>query len=471
MIHLNTLNPNVNLHFSGIGGIGMSGLAEIMHKLGYKVQGTDIASNDITKKLENSGIKVFYNHENSDLSNVSFLIKSSAIKDDNYELKYCIKNGIPIIARAELLAALMRSKIAISISGAHGKTTTTSFIAFLLEKVGLDPTVIVGGIINDKQTNAYLGLSNFMVVEADESDGTFIKIPSTIAVVTNIDKEHVDFYKNYSNLKKAFRKFIEDIPFYSFGVVCVDDKELKKLSKRIKTREVITYSLKQKQADVFAANIKKSRQGHSFDICFGAKFENVIIKNIELNIPGIHNVQNSLAAVAVVVRLRLNLDCLKEAFAQFNNVKRRFTLTNEVNGIKFIDDYAHHPREIQATLSTAKQIISETKGKIFVIFQPHRYSRTYSLFDEFIHCFEDADVLYIADICSANEDPIVGVTKEHLVQAIKKIYKDKEVQPLKSQEHLPDIIKKSCKANDIVLFLGAGNITDWAYNVPLLLRK
>jgi UDP-N-acetylmuramate--alanine ligase len=471
MIYLKYLHPNSKLHFSGIGGIGMSGLAEIMHKLGYNVQGTDVSKNYITKKLENSGIKIFYNHSDSDLRGVSFLIKSSAIKEDNPEVKRCIKSGVPIVSRAELLAELMRSKIAVSISGSHGKTTTTSFIATLLEKAGLDPTVIVGGIINNKSTNAYLGLGNFMVVEADESDETFIKIPTTVAVITNMDKEHMDFYKSYGNLKKAFRKFIEGIPFYGFGVLCIDDKELNKLNKKITTREIITYSLEKKQADVFATNIRKSKEGHSFDICFGEKFDNFTIKEVKLNIPGLHNVLNSLAAAAVAARFYLNLDCLKEAFGEFDNVKRRFTLTNEVDGIKFIDDYAHHPREIKATLAAAKQVVSATKGKVFVIFQPHKYTRLNNLFNEFVHCFKDADIVYIADVYSANEEPIVGANKESLAKSIRELYKDKKTQPLKSWEDLPDIIKESCKTNDIVLFLGAGDITKWAYKVPLLLCK
>jgi len=469
MIYLKDLHPNAKLHFSGIGGIGMSGLAEIMHKLGYDVQGTDISKNYITEKLENSGIKIFYDHSRSDLTDVSFLIKSSAIKDNNPELKCCIKNGIPIVSRAELLAELMRSKVTISVSGAHGKTTTTSFIASLLEKVGLDPTVIVGGIINSKKTNAYLGLGSFMVVEADESDGTFIKIPTTIAVAINIDREHMDFYKSYDNLKKAFRKFIEDIPFYGFGVLCIDDKELNELSKTIKTREIITYSLDQKQADVFAANIKKFAKGYSFDICFGERLGNYSINNVKLNIPGKHNLLNSLAAAAVAARLRLNLDCLKEAFEQFDNVKRRFTLTGEVNGIKFIDDYAHHPREILATLATAKQIVSTSKGRVFVVFQPHRYSRLQNLFDEFVHCFKDADVVYISDVYAASEEPIVGANKESLVRSIKEHYKDKETKALRSWKDLPNIIKDSCETDDVVLFLGAGDVTNWAYKVPTLL--
>jgi UDP-N-acetylmuramate--alanine ligase len=471
MIYLKDLHPNAKLHFSGIGGIGMSGLADIMHQLGYKVQGTDLSSSKLTRKLEEAGIKVFYDHNKSDLTGVSFLIKSSAIKDNNPEIKYCIKNNIPIVSRAELLAELMRSKVTISVSGTHGKTTTTSFIASLLEKAGLDPTVIVGGIIQSKQTNVHLGLGSLMVVEADESDGTFIKIPTTIAVATNLDKEHIDFYKSYSNLKKAFRQFIEGIPFHGFGVLCIDDKELNKLNKQITTREVITYSLKQKQADVFATNIKKSAKGHSFDICFGEKLGNFIIKNVNLNIPGIHNVQNSLAAAAVAARLRLDLECLRDAFEEFDNVKRRFTLTNEINGVKFIDDYAHHPREVQATMASARQIVSENGGRIFAIFQPHRYSRLESLFEEFVHCFKDADVLYVADVYSANEDPIEGIDKKSLVQAIKQSYNKKEAHELNEWKDLPKLIQSYCKKNDVVLFLGAGDITQWAYEIPAIISK
>lgn len=471
MIYIKNLHPNAKLHFSGIGGIGMSGLAEILHQLGYKVQGTDISGNYITKKLEAKGIKVFYSHSESDLGGVSLLIKSSAITNDNPELKRSAKSNIPVISRGELLAELMRSKIAISVSGAHGKTTTTSFIASVLEKAGLDPTVIVGGIINSKQTNAYIGFGSFMVVEADESDATFIKIPTTIAVATNVDKEHMDFYKTYSNLKKAFRQFIEGIPFYGFAVVCADDKELNELSKKVKTREIITYSLKQKQADVFANNVKKFAKGYSFDICLGKRLGNTVIKDVKLNIPGLHNVLNSLAAAAIAARLHLDIDRMKEAFAKFDNVKRRFTLTGEVNGIKFIDDYAHHPREIQATLASAKQLVSETKGKLFIIFQPHRYSRLRDLFDDFVHCFKDADIIYIAEVYSANEKPIKGVNKESLAKAMKKVYKGKEINTLKSWQALPKMIQTSCKKDDVVLFLGAGDITTWAYEVPLMISS
>ena len=462
------LHPKAKIHFSGIGGIGMSGLAEVLHNLGYSVQGSDLLQNYNTKRLEAAGVKIFCGHNCSDLKSVSFLVKSSAIKKLNPELKYCEKNGIPIVTRSELLKELMRSYISISISGAHGKTTTTSLVASILERAGLDPTVIVGGIMKDKNTNTRMGKSDFMVVEADESDGTFTQIPSTIVVVTNIDKEHLDYYGTFNQVKKEFYRFVSNIAFYGFAVLCIDDKNVHILSKQVKNREIITYGIKQKDADVRAINIKIFPEHSTFDVVLPKRLGGNI-SGIKLGIPGMHSVQNALAGITVAVRLGIKHESLKATLQCFSNVKRRFTLTQEVNGIKFIDDYSHHPSEIVAAMSIAKRVVLNTGGKIVAIFQPHRYTRVQSLFKEFTRCFVDADVVYIADIYSAQEDPIPGITSEVLVKEMKKLYKNKQIFTLSSWEILPGVIKNLCQSNDLVIFLGAGNITEWAYKVPQLI--
>lgn len=469
--HLIKLRPNAKLHFSGIGGIGMSGLAEIMHNLGYQVQGSDITQNYNTKRLEAAGIKVFNGHDASNLSSVSFFIKSSAIKKPNPELDYCESHGIPIISRADFLSELMHSSIAISVSGAHGKTTTTSIVASILEHAGLDPTVIVGGIIKDTNTNVRMGNGDFMVVEADESDGTFTQIPSTIAVVTNIDKEHLDYYGSFARVKEEFYKFVSNISFYGFAVLCIDDKHVLELSKQITNREIITYSIEHDYADVQAVNIRMLPACSMFDVKFSSKLNSAVLRDVKLNVPGLHSIQNALAGITIAVQLRLDPKYLMAALQEFKNVKRRFTLTNEVNGIKFIDDYAHHPSEIAATMRMAKQIVSGTGGKVVAVFQPHRYTRVQSLFKEFTTCFADADELFVADIYSAQEQPIPGITSEILAKEIKNLHQEKQVENFSSWEALPEIIKNRCNSNDLVIFLGAGNITEWAYKIPQLIMN
>jgi UDP-N-acetylmuramate--alanine ligase len=470
MTDLISFRKDARLHFSGIGGIGMSGLAEIVHKLGYGVQGSDIESNYNTARLEQAGIKVFYEQNGANLGGISFLIKSSAIKKSNSELVYCEKHGIPVIHRAALLKELMRPLTSISVSGTHGKTTTTALIASVLEHAKLDPSMILGGIIKDKNTNVKMGEGNFIVVEADESDGTFTQIPSTIAVVTNIAKEHLDYYGNFDQLKEAFYQFVFGISFYGFAVVCTDDANVCELIKRLHDREIITYGITQKPADVMAVNIRQGSDHSIFDIVFSEKLADTMpMHDIRLNVPGLHNVQNALAGVAIAARLKLNLESVRAALQNFSNVKRRFTVTQEVNGIKFVDDYAHHPSEVQATISTARQMVEGTGGRIIAVFQPHRYSRLKNLFSEFVHCFQGADFTYVADVYSAQEAPIEGITSGALVSEMKKFYADKTISTLKSWQTLPDIIKQSCRSNDLVLFMGAGDVTMWAHQVPKLL--
>jgi len=468
MTLLSTLPTNHIIHFTGIGGIGMSGICEILHSMGYKLQGSDLSSNGNTERLESLGVKIFRGQKGEQTKGVSFLVKSSAIKDNNPEVIYCKENNIPVISRTEMLAELMSLKTSIAVSGTHGKTTTTSLIAAIFEKANMSPTVINGGIINNKGTNAYVGKGDFLIAEADESDATFIRIPSKIAVVTNIDPEHLDFYGSYANLKKAFRTFISNLPFYGFGVLCIDCPEVKKLYEENKDKRIITYSIKSKDADLYGHNITHTDCGNKFDVTLSKKlnFTSKKLKGIQLHVPGIHNVQNSLAAIAIAIELEFKKDVILNGFSDFSGVKRRFTKVATHDGVSIIDDYAHHPTEIKATLETAKQVTKKTKGKIVVIFQPHRYSRLQNLMSEFSESFKDADIIYIADVYSANEEPIPGVDNKSLVEEIKKHKFNDNVRSLNSKDDIPNILKEICKENDLLLFLGAGDITKWANELP-----
>ena len=461
------------IHFSGIGGIGMSGIAEILHNMGYALQGSDLSTNDSTARLSDFGIKVFQGHSEENVKNIALLVKSTAIKDDNPEVVYCKKHNIPVISRTEMLAELMALKTSISISGTHGKTTTTSLVAAIFEKANLSPTVINGGIINNKGTNAYIGKSDYLITEADESDATFIKIPSTIAVITNIDPEHLDYYKTFANLKKAFKTFIDNLPFYGFGILCIDHPEVRKLASQIKDKKIITYGINSEDADIYAYNIRQSTAGSKFDIKISSKLNKKfkILKNIKLHIPGIHNVQNSLAAIAIAIELGFDKKVIIDGFSEFRGVKRRFTKIAIYKGVTIVDDYAHHPAEIMATLETARQATKEKHGKIIAIFQPHRYTRLSSLMKEFADSFNKADKIYIADVYSAQEAPIAGANKESLIAAIKKKHKSLDVHPLNSKDDLVNIIKQDCKKNDLLLFLGAGDITKWAHGLPEKLNE
>jgi UDP-N-acetylmuramate--alanine ligase len=467
MPHISKLLTKGPIHFTGIGGIGMSGIAEILHNLGHSIQGSDLSKNANTARLQNIGIKTFLNHNKDNIKDIALLVISTAIKDNNPEVEYCKDNSIPVITRTEMLAELMRLKTSIAVSGTHGKTTTTSMIASVFEASNLNPTVINGGIINTRGTNAYLGSGDFLIAEADESDATFIKVPSTIAVITNIDPEHLDYYGSFANLKKAFSDFINNLPTHGFGVLCIDHPEVRKLAKTIKNRRIITYGVQSKDADVQAINIKQNLNNSTFEVKISDKLNTKIknIKSITLNIPGVHNVQNSLAAIAIALELKFNKQNIINGFKDFKGVKRRFTLTGEVNGIRIIDDYAHHPREIEATLSTAKQVVIKD-GKIISVFQPHRYTRLRDLFKEFSECFRDSDIVYIADVYTANEEPIENVSRDSLIEAMIQTKSHNDVRPLLSPDHLPDIIKQHCKANDLVIFLGAGSITNWANELP-----
>jgi UDP-N-acetylmuramate--alanine ligase len=460
------------IHLIGIGGIGISGIAEILHNLGCKVQGSDMTSNNNVKRIESLGIKVFIGHHANNIYDASVIVKSSAVQNDNPEIIAAKELGIPVISRAEMLAELMRLKISISISGTHGKTTTTSMVACMFESAGLEPTVINGGILNSCGTNAYLGKGDYLVAEADESDGTFINIPSTIVVITNIDPEHLDFYGSFTTLKNAFRQFIENIPFYGFAVACKDHSEVASLIKTISDRKIITYGLK-KGADITAVNIKQLVDGSKFDVQVYNKKENsnIILKDFFLPTFGLHNIQNCLSAIAIGLEMKFSEQQIKNGLMNFKGVKRRFTKTGEVNNIKIIDDYAHHPKEITATLATAKSITNITGNKVHAICQPHRYTRVQSLFNDFATCFNDADYIYMADIYEAGEKPIAGIDSKILIDAIKQNHNNAYWLPDMEPKTIIENIKENIQSGDIIIFMGAGNITNFAYQLPDELEK
>jgi UDP-N-acetylmuramate--alanine ligase len=451
--------------------IGMSGIAEILHNLGYSVQGSDIADSPNVLRLREKGMEVKIGHKGENVEGVAVVVKSSAVKNDNPEIMEARKRKIPVIRRAEMLAEIVRLKNTVSIAGTHGKTTTTSMVAHLFEKAGREPTVINGGIINTKGTNAYLGSGDWLVAEADESDGTFIKLPSVVGIVTNIDPEHLEHYGSFDAVKEAFYTFVTNLPFYGFAVLCADHPEVKKLSREVTDRTIITYSVeKDESADVLATNIRPAPDGVGslYDVRFSARVTGgdhpKTIKDIELPMPGIHNVSNSLAALGVAAELKFPETVLKDGFKDFAGVKRRFTKTGEVGGVLIIDDYGHHPTEIMATLRTARTVADKRGGRVIAIAQPHRYSRVHDLFAEFGSCFKDADMVYISEIYSAGESPIDGISRESLVEVINR--NGKKASPLGSEEELPRLIAEIGKPGDLVVFLGAGTVTKWANALP-----
>ncbi|MEY3196967.1 MAG: UDP-N-acetylmuramate--alanine ligase [Pseudomonadota bacterium] len=460
------LNKSSNIiHFVGIGGIGMSGIAEVMHNMGYHVQGSDLSGNYNITRLEKLGVKVFLDHKSENVINADYVVLSSAIKSNNPEVVESKKRHIHILKRSEMLAELLRFKTAISISGSHGKTTTTSLTAAVLEAAKLSPTVINGGIINNKATNAYVGNGEYVVAEADESDGTFIRIPSTIAVITNIDPEHLDYYGTFENLISSFRQFILNIPFYGFAVACIDHPTVRELVSDITERTVLTYGISNPDANVFAYNIRNNGLSSTYDVKVKLPRSDgaLIIENITLSTPGEHNVLNSLSAIAIAVKLDLGPDVIRRAFRNFTGVKRRFTKVGEWNGVVVIDDYAHHPEEVKATLKTAKAVVNaQGNGKVIAFFQPHRYSRLHNLFDQFVECFNLADILYIADVYAAGESAIEGCTNSDLVEAIGKKHPESEVYTLNNDTKIESIVRDIAKPGDIILMMGAGSITYWA---------
>ncbi len=451
------------IHFVGIGGIGMSGIAEVMHNLGYQVQGTDIAQNANVDRLRSLGVRIEIGHRAENLGDARVIVISSAVKADNPEVAAARKAMLPIVRRAEMLAELMRLKWSVAVGGTHGKTTTTSLVATVLDAAGLDPTVINGGIINAYGTNARRGEGEWMVVEADESDGTFTRLPATIAVVTNIDPEHLDFYKEFAKVKEAFRTFVLSIPFYGFGVLCIDHPEVQALLPQLTDRKIITYGLSP-LAQVRGMNLVLDTQGVRFDAALSDRLTGGerVIKDIRLTMFGQHNVLNALAAVSVAAEMGISDDLIREGLARFTGVKRRFTRVGETNGITVIDDYGHHPVEIAAVLKAARQA---TKGRVIAVVQPHRYSRLQSLFAEFCQCFNDADHVIVADVYPAGEQPIPGVDRDALINGLH-AHGHKAVTALVSPKHLAAVIDDIAGAGDIVVCLGAGNITAWAHALP-----
>ena len=456
------------IHFVGIGGIGMSGIAEVLANLGYQVQGSDMAENANVQRLRKLGVKVAIGHKAENLGDAKVVVVSSAIKAGNPEVDAARQRFIAIVRRAEMLGELMRLKWSIAVGGTHGKTTTTSMVATLLDGAGLDPTVINGGIINAYGTNARLGAGDWMVVEADESDGSFIKLPATIAVVTNIDPEHMDFYGSEDALHRAFETFVENIPFYGFAVLCIDHPEVQNLIGRIEDRRMVTYGVSP-QADYRAENLRVVEGGLAFDVEVTDRSGKLAARLEELRLPmlGHHNAMNALAAVTVAREMGLEEENVRKALAGFGGVKRRFTRTGEAGGITVIDDYGHHPVEIAAVLAAARQA---AKGKVIAVVQPHRYTRLRDLFEQFCTCFNDADAVVVADVYPAGEQPIEGADRDHLVEGLR-ARGHRQALALPSAEALPGLILELAEAGDLVVCLGAGNITAWANALPGELQK
>ena len=451
------------IHFVGIGGIGMSGIAEVLHNLGYKVQGSDAADGANVKRLREKGIACFVGHKAENVADAVVLVVSTAIKPDNPELMMARELRLPVVRRAEMLAELMRLKTSVAIAGTHGKTTTTSLVATLLDAGNFDPTVINGGIINAYGTNARLGASDWMVVEADESDGTFLKLPADIAVVTNIDPEHLDHFHTYDAIKAAFRSFVENVPFYGFAVMCLDHPAVQELVGQITDRRVITYG-ENPQADFRLIDIDLTGGRSKFTLLARDRKRetDIVIRDLVMPMPGHHNALNATAAIAVAYDLGVPVETIRAALAGFGGVKRRFTRTGEWNGAIIFDDYGHHPVEIAAVLRGAR---ASTRGQVIAVVQPHRYTRLSSLFNDFASCFNDADMVIVAETYAAGEAPIEGADRDHLVAGIK-ARGHRNVVALPGPEALAGIVSKVAKPGDYIICLGAGSITNWAYALP-----
>jgi UDP-N-acetylmuramate--alanine ligase len=446
------------IHFVGIGGIGMSGIAEVMHQLGYTVQGSDIADGYVVEKLRKAGIPVTVGHSADNLGEAAVVVCSSAINRGNPEIEAAVEKRLPIVKRAEMLAELMRMQKTIAVAGTHGKTTTTSMIAAMLDAGGLDPTVINGGIINRYGSNARLGKSDWMVVEADESDGSFLRLDGTIAVVTNIDPEHLEHYGGFDEVKKAYCEFIENVPFYGLAVLCVDHPEVQAILSRIRDRRIVTYGFSA-LADLRAESLGSDGDGSSFDaVVLQRDGSRRTIEGIRLPMPGKHNVQNALAAVAVALELGIDDERIVTGFERFEGVKRRFTKVGEIDGATVIDDYAHHPVEIRAVLSAARE---SAEGRVIAVVQPHRYTRLQALMDDFQSAFNDADAVFVAPVYAAGEEPIEGVDSDALVEGLR-AHGHRMVKGVADLRDLCQALRDLAAEGDIVICMGAGDITKWA---------
>jgi UDP-N-acetylmuramate--alanine ligase len=455
------------VHFIGIGGIGMSGIAEIMLRIGYTVQGSDAKASANTERLEKLGAKVFIGHDAAHVDGASAVVYSTAVKADNPEMIAGRERRLPLVRRAEMLAELMRLQFSVAVGGTHGKTTTTSMVAALLDAGGLDPTVVNGGIINAYGTNAKVGAGDWIVVEADESDGTFLKLRSTVAIVTNIDPEHLDHYGDFDAVKTAFRGFVENIPFYGFAAVCIDHPDVQAMASRVENRRLVTYGVNP-QAEVRAENLTMGPDGCRFDVVIRThdplEESGEPIRYVDLHLPmaGHHNAMNALAAIAVARELGVSAEDIRKGLTGFGGVRRRFTTTGVADGVRIVDDYGHHPVEIASVLKAARAV---TEGRVIAVMQPHRYSRLSDLFDDFCHGFNDADVVIVADVYAAGEAPLEGVNRDALVEGLRR-YGHRRVLALDGPADLARIVREEAKPGDLVVLLGAGDITSWAYALP-----
>jgi UDP-N-acetylmuramate--alanine ligase len=446
------------IHFIGIGGIGMSGIAEVMHQLGYSVQGSDVADSYVVEKLRKAGIPVTIGHSVDNLGDAAVVVCSTAIRGDNPEIVAAAERRLPRVRRAEMLAELMRMQKTVAVAGTHGKTTTTSMIAALLDAGGIDPTVINGGIINRYGSNARLGKSDWWVIEADESDGSFLRLDGTIAVVTNIDPEHLDHYGSFDKVKDSFVEFVENVPFYGLAVLCVDHAEVQNIIGRIRDRRIVTYGFSA-LADVRADNVRAEAGGSRFDLLvLGKEGERRTVGGVHIPIPGRHNVQNALAAIAVAMELGIDDETIVRGFEKFEGVKRRFTRAGEVDGAIVIDDYAHHPTEIRAVLSAAREA---AEGRVIALVQPHRFTRLRDLMEEFQNAFNDADVVFVAPVYPAGEEPIEGVDSAALAEGLR-AHGHRVARPVADLDEVCALLRDLAAEGDMIICMGAGDITKWA---------
>jgi len=445
------------IHFVGIGGIGMSGIAEVLLDQGYRVQGSDLKASKITRRLEAMGAVIYLGQKAENLDKAEVVVVSTAIKPGNPELDQARKVGLPVVRRAEMLAELMRLKSNVAVAGTHGKTTTTTMVSTLLHAGGFDPTVVNGGVIHAFESNARTGQGEWMVVEADESDGTFNRLPATIAVVTNIDPEHMEHWGSFDNLRQGFFEFVNNVPFYGLVVCNTDHPEVRALVGRITDRRVMTYGFNA-QADVRGVNLRYAHGGAYFDV---ALRDGTVIEGCTLPMPGDHNVSNALASVSVALHLGMSGDVIRAGLQSFKGVNRRFTKVADIDGVTIIDDYAHHPVEIAAALKAARQSHS---GRIMAIHQPHRYSRLHDLFEEFCTCFNDADVVGITNIFAAGEAPIAGTDRDALISGLTS-HGHQNAMPVADEAALKAFLVEQCQPGDMLICLGAGSISAWAHGL------